>query len=600
MKIRYKLLTATLLVFTANMRPMPLVMPVTNVNFMTMTPGDTMLAFPGAVGHGAHALDICRKNVKSATWPLNIWKITTVNGDGSLDAILEDSVSDTTYDIIIPTTGIKTSFLVHTSDKDCVYIAGQAGQGGGLTIEGKIENRAISNLGTNDIVWRGFRVRHLGNSPVISQGGERIIFDHISSAFCCDGCGANAIHLAGDTTVGATGGESGTKYFTISHSLMGETDATHATHMHIGGAPRNERPVRFGTVYRNFFSGAGHRIPNIGGEKHTVINNIMYNWCARGVESNHQFEIDMLNNWLEDGPCTDGSGDKSFPFIIRGQCGSIAVEGGGDGICKRRWTLAGNLTFKDNFNGTSNPWSGAQQQAICVRGVLSGTDFDGVDCPDPSGIVPTEWRDTDTLATATFDAALIPFPAMTSTLADLVADSAGASWGVNCFGTRSFSPNGILRRDTVDIRYHDQFEARNGPSSPIVGAATIAPTTPVAGVACADSDSDGLPDDYENICTASTTAMNPDDVNYNNYLAMEGWVNGDNTIRTVTWDDNSTNEDGFDIYRDVGAGFVFIGSVGANTTEFTDDSSDIGYRYKVVATLGVTDSPDSNIITSAC
>ena len=67
---------------------------------------------------------------------------------------------------------------------------------------------------------------------------------------------------------------------------------------------------------------------------------------------------------------------------------------------------------------------------------------------------------------------------------------------------------------------------------------------------------------------------------------------------TLTWEDNSGNEDGFKIERRLGntGAFTEIGQVGVDTTSFVDTTSDDKvYCYQVRATNLAGDSDPSNI-----
>jgi fibronectin type 3 domain-containing protein len=77
-------------------------------------------------------------------------------------------------------------------------------------------------------------------------------------------------------------------------------------------------------------------------------------------------------------------------------------------------------------------------------------------------------------------------------------------------------------------------------------------------------------------------------------------VNAPRTLAVdVAWDDASTLETEYRLYRATGAGmFTEIAVLGANTTGYSDTSdiaAETTYRYKVVAFNGASASPDSNI-----
>jgi Divergent InlB B-repeat domain len=67
---------------------------------------------------------------------------------------------------------------------------------------------------------------------------------------------------------------------------------------------------------------------------------------------------------------------------------------------------------------------------------------------------------------------------------------------------------------------------------------------------------------------------------------------------SLTWKDNSTNEDGFDVERKTGTGgtFALIKTVGANVVSYTDSSLAAGttYCYRVRSYNAVGDSTYSN------
>ena len=77
---------------------------------------------------------------------------------------------------------------------------------------------------------------------------------------------------------------------------------------------------------------------------------------------------------------------------------------------------------------------------------------------------------------------------------------------------------------------------------------------------------------------------------------------GDGEIR-LTWADNTGYEIGFNVERDDGGGFVEIGTVSADVTEYTDSGLIFGqsYSYRVSAHTAMNTSDYSNIVTgTAC
>ena len=77
------------------------------------------------------------------------------------------------------------------------------------------------------------------------------------------------------------------------------------------------------------------------------------------------------------------------------------------------------------------------------------------------------------------------------------------------------------------------------------------------------------------------------------------------TSLTISWDDNSNNESGFQVYRWNGTIFAYLASVGANVTSFTESSLACGatLAYQVTAYNGSGESTPTAWIdasTSAC
>ena len=88
---------------------------------------------------------------------------------------------------------------------------------------------------------------------------------------------------------------------------------------------------------------------------------------------------------------------------------------------------------------------------------------------------------------------------------------------------------------------------------------------------------------YSNTLSASTTAPAPPAAPSNLQASMIS-----TSEIELTWNDNSNNEDAFNILRDSGGGFAEIASVGANITSYSDQTVSDGntYTYKVEAENG--------------
>jgi len=90
-----------------------------------------------------------------------------------------------------------------------------------------------------------------------------------------------------------------------------------------------------------------------------------------------------------------------------------------------------------------------------------------------------------------------------------------------------------------------------------------------------------------------------------NTLAAPSNLNADNSTEgqiTLSWTDNSNDEDGFSVERSTSmdSGFTEVGTVGASVTTYTDMGLDAGtqYYYRVRATRGMDVSAYSSVINS--
>lgn len=559
-------------------------------------PGDTMLAFPGAVGWGAHALDICRDSVAAGAWQMKVWRITsTVNSaDPGTAAWAFAQTSNTVYDIVIPTIGMRVGVPAGELilNRNCVYWAGQAGQGSGFSMGGRLRVNAQNKVPTTDWVVRGITFRRGSIGP--TTGGRRWIFDHNSISWYASSSGTCNFHVAGDTTTASqTSSESENYEWTVSHVMSGEPHFTHPTHFCIGGLPRAAPPIWDGVLFKNVIGNSGHRTPSQSGDRITLLNNVWWNWRSRASEVATDFRVQYINNLSRLGPGSPTLGTvNSFPIMNRSGC-SVDPPGHPTLECTKRLMVVGHKSDVDNFLGTSDPWSGSLQQAVC-KGPLTGSwsggtfDTDGQEnaCPNVINIIPVPWRRADTLVMAAFTAGIPALITMTEALASAIVDSAGASWGVQCDGTRSFTPSAILRRDVVDQRYHDGYE--NGTGNVEAVDKDTFPSVPVTpGVACPDDDGDGMPNEWEMKCSDGASPISTlidGDENGDGYFNMEAWINGVQG-KILDWTDTSNDEDGFRIYRQTfpQVGFNLIATLAIDVQTFTDLAGKPRDRYKVAS-----------------
>ena len=544
-------------------------------------PGDSIPAFPEAVGHGAMALESCRNDLT-----LVVRQVTNTNnsGAGSLRTVL-DNTSAGTYDIVIFRTGgtvtLSGEIVGHSSK--CLYVAGQTAPGGGFQLT---EARwRFDNVDDLVVRYLRHRAKPAGWTWIVVTGGRHIIFDHVTSMWgSADGTG-QGINLGPKR-----GGN-----MTFSWSIAAEADQAHPTLTEIRAEARSNPQLDSVSVYRNLLFGPSHRAPLTAGKQMTVAQNVVYNWKSRGSEASSEHETQYLNNYHKRGPATGAR----KPIIIQDGCGGNPASEFWDGVCKRRVYLSGNRSSDNNYE-TDTPlddvWRGAKRQIEC-RDVLDSPqdkndDFDGFGCDFTGDTVPLAFRLSSPFDTT--GRVPLPLPATSDAVRDSIIDFAGASRSLTCQGI--WQPN----RDVEDTRLHDEFNDSTGSIN--IDTDTLTAPTLATGPACTDTDGDGMPDAFESLCGADATSLSiSGDISGDGYLNMEEYVNGTNSGGVdLAWTDNSGNEAGFYIDRDTGGGFARYDSVAADITIYHDASGIPGYSYRVGAHNTDGESAVAGPVTIAC
>ena len=565
-------------------------------------------AFPEAEGWGAMALDDCR------SLPLEVLFVTDLSnsGAGSLRGALTAARSDR-YTIIIFRTGGTISLTSGSISWTgaCVYLAGQSAPGGGILVRPATTGGILNPRGGQFLI-RYMRLRHTGLGTPGAGGGalgfthhsgataSNSIVDHVSVSWTNDE-GIN-FHRGVFTCTGdepdCEGTEPPMENVTVQRTIAAEANASHSTGISLGGQTSctgcpfklaGFRKIWQFTIHHNLMASNGQRnpssasssaqnTPTVGTE---VINNVTYNWNRNAYEGQNNSVTDVINNYWKQGPNTptNPGPDRFVARYERHPKDQPANE-----FARASIYIKGNVS--DSTPG-STQWNMIRNMFVTFevmpdslkRGWASNWPTDSaanyVSLPQPPFPV--------TLQTAS--------TALTSVLADV-----GANARVDCVG--DFIP----ASDAVDLRVIAYTLNNTGPSSipdtiPAPGFPTIDPGTP-----CTDSDLDGMPDDFELLCSGSTTGLaNDGDMTGDGFWNLEEWLNGSNVSgRTLDWNDNSNNEDGFHVERDQGAGFIRIDTVGPDVTTYFDIGARIGDNYRVISFNAGGESVPSVPATAAC
>ncbi|HEX6430792.1 MAG TPA: pectinesterase family protein, partial [Niastella sp.] len=272
----------------------------------------------------------------------------------------------------------------------------------------------------------------------------------------------------------------------------GDTDYEQHGYGGIWGAKR-------GSMHHNLIAHCRNRNPRFAGistytpatmgvENVDFRNNVIYNWGINTVYGGEGGNYNVVNNYYKYGPNT-GNGVK---YRICNPSNSATVPVG-------KWYVNGNYVDGSPTN-TADNWA-------------------GVSAADP----------TQAMATAPFNHG---YPISTETALnafDAVLGKAGCS---------------LPNRDTLDQRIVNDVRNRTGKIIDVQGgyphgtpyAQTVNAWPALAAVsALADSDHDGMPDNYE-----TTNALDPNDATDRNGYASNGYTHLENYLNSLTNPTNST------------------------------------------------------------
>jgi hypothetical protein len=543
-----------------------------------MAAPESIPAFPGAMGAGATALIACRALVDADPTALKVWKVQSLAGgsstDGSLGAILQDSVSSATFDIVIfdtagtipPSGNTRMRFL---DDKDCTYIAAQTAKGGlqiiaGTGTGGVMIGSSHPTGGSSNSVWRYIRGRcaidpastnscagvdHRLSSPT---GGDNV-WDHISLA------GANDEIYDGFDNFTNRG-----RRLTLSYNLFYGAGAHHPSAGIVGAGTYPTCNASGSSVFRNLYSTTSHRSPqNVASQPACaeIANNFIYNWVNRLTTTEDSILVDWSRNYTDNTSTPTARWPKGgqsvntwTDLITDGpkQCkpsGTGAIPGGEECtkifIEKNMWVSSSGSTVE--IDSTEDQWD-----TVCDNSGGASSDLDCGQTGGPgnggygenTGVDSTYYRSfTRTFGTPKFpvvevQAALVPTTLIGTGGFSEDSISVGANGWIGCsgasleIGTGALTGVGFVRLvDAFDsLAVNDIFTANDRALSNTLTdySGGSLPTFTAAGPRCADADGDGMPDEWEagNDLVDQFVADAHSDLDEDGYLAIEEYVNG--------------------------------------------------------------------------
>ena len=246
-------------------------------------------AFPGAEGFGRYVTGgRCGK----------VYHVTNLNdaGEGSLRWALNQNGAKTIVFDVSGTIHLKSSLDI---SKGNVTIAGQTAPGDGICVADY-----PMQIKTNNVIVRYMRFR-LGNKNVQVNGADGwdgfggfdqsdIIVDHCSVSWSIDEC--LSIYGNKNTTV---------QWCLVAQSLQ---DAGHSKGSHGYGGNWGGSGASF---HHNLMAHHESRVPRLGpryttqlDERMDMRNNVFYNYCGNGCYGGEAMNVNIVNNYYKPGPGT--------------------------------------------------------------------------------------------------------------------------------------------------------------------------------------------------------------------------------------------------------------------------------------------------------
>jgi hypothetical protein len=455
-------------------------------------------AFPGAQGGGALSAG-GRGGV--------VYEVSNLSdsGSGSLRACVQASGPRTCVFRTGGTIALASTLII---TNPYITIAGQTAPGGGIQITATGISAApthIFQINTHDVIIRYLRLRH-GYNPVDTSGsgdGSAVLVGNYGDGYniIVDHCSLQWSH--GESYNTWSNDTAGKHNQTLSWSIAGEVLQGHAVPILVGAASlAGAASMTDIDLHHNLIATDTHRFPLFKPANGRLVNNLIYNWSYYASLSGGGAVVDYINNIYKAGPLNAASGTASS-WEITAYSALTCTTCGPSGTPSIYMT--GNL-------GPNDP-TGAKNAANMFR-------QDSYEGPGTITAAPSSWVRSTPQGAGTGIAITAD---STTNLATNILNAVGAYQKLNdatCDG--SFVSN----RDSVDARMVGEYQAGIG-SIPKTQKDKRGFPLLAAGVACADSDHDGIPDVYEiahglNPNAASDGAA----VAANGYTNLEIYLNG--------------------------------------------------------------------------
>jgi hypothetical protein len=423
---------------------------------------------------------------------------TNDTGAGSFRQAIADAKNDTMTYVIFRTGGTVTVGSANNITASCIYIAGQTAPGGGFQLkpEDFAAITANENNTPNHIIIRYLRVRanhSIQKDAVTMRDVQNHIWDHVSVNF-----GTDETWTINNCT--SAQGCSDAFDVTLQWSLIGPTLIPHSVNSLVKGADDGSTRLSRVSLHHNLYVNAGARSPRlVACDTCQIINNATYNWSSwvGGIEpgsGNNPCRFDFVRNYWKAGPWTGDPGNRDRNIRHDDLAGGITL------LCK----VFALRNVSDDYQSDST----ANQQNLFK--------FRNSENPLPDSVYVVSRFGIPVVSVTEQQAA---------TALTLVTDSVGAFQRLDCDGSW------LANRDALDDTLTVQVTNGTGPAvdtdnddvTDYVGIPVLAAGTP-----CTDSDSDGMPDTWEdaNGLNKNDASDATDDDDGDGYINLEEYLNG--------------------------------------------------------------------------
>ena len=475
-------------------------------------PTNAFRAFPGAEGWGAEALTQCDRSQVQVLAVDNLQD----SGSGSLRDAISRVRSDVLSIVVFRVAGyIDLDNRIEIDDgSNCLYIAGQTAPGDGITVRAWDGQGILFRSGpVHDVVIRYIRFRNGTKSPgthTAAQGllvgtGTNVVLDHLSFSWANDQLFSIYKYPHGWGPLHS---------LTLQRSLFAEPLASSPVCYSIGGdktgsgdgVPEMYKVDRI-TFHHNAALHCSHRVPGLGARSASVINSVVYNWNQGAMHTGRKIYADFIGNYFQRGPM-NRSLDADFAYEFSHSFGTNTprdVEPDGyriigntnnvDGRAGPALYLEGNVG-PNNPSGSLDDWSMTSKYKNDEREGLPESYYGSVRYADvgrmPISVDGVRLRRD----------ARLPRPPIPVTVEGAFQAWNGLIENGDVGANRRLTCAGAWVDMTDDVDRRVLAEARNGTGRSsaldIESQSEVGGFPPLeSGSACPDSDSDGMPDQFE-------------------------------------------------------------------------------------------------------